>query len=184
MWESWKKSSENLIFESFYSVFFCVFSSTSIQLQTDNSVLKHSSMLPQNKSRLIFGRWTDNWHWTLCRSLFLPSKHLCFPRRPQDVFAIRLPQTSSRLQNVFFKSPWRGLQNIFMKSSCSYVLKTSWKTINVALKTSSSRHFRPKLVHWNESVYCATINIALKIQFNESLGSFLWPTIAELWRFL
>ena len=114
--------------------------------------LKHSSMLPQNKNRLIFGRAKDNWHWTLCHSLPLPSKHLCFSktswRRLQHnnflsskTSSGRVCNTSSTnvfktfskclqdvfstcLQDVFFKSSWRGLQDIFMKTSCSYVLKT------------------------------------------------------------
>ena len=47
-----------------------------------------------------------------------------------------------------------------------------------------SRHFRPKLVHWNKSVYCAPIDRPLKIRFNEGSGSFLRPAIPELWRFL
>ena len=45
---------------------------------------------------------------------------------------MRLPQTPSKrlqdvfntcLQDVFYKSSWRGLQDIFMKTSCGYVLK-------------------------------------------------------------
>ena len=49
-------------------------------------------------------------------------------RSLQDVF-----KTSSRdvfktcLQDVFFKTFSRRFQDIFMKISCSYVLKTSWK---------------------------------------------------------
>ena len=35
-----------------------------------------------------------------------------------------------------------------------------------------SRHFRPKLVHWNESVYCTPIDRALKMRFNRGSGSF------------
>ena len=41
-------------------------------------------------------------------------------------------------------------------------------------------HFRSKLVHWNEGVYCATIDRALKMRFNEWSSSFLRPTIPEL----
>ena len=48
----------------------------------------------------------------------------------------------------------------------------------------SIRHFRPKLVYWNESVCCTPIDRTLKMQFNNRLGSFLRPTIPELWRFL
>ena len=122
--------------------------------------LKHSSMLPQNKNRLIFGRPKESWHWTICHSLPLPSKHLCFSKTSwrrlqhnnslssktpsgrvcntsstnafktssrclQDVFARRLQDVfKTCFQDVFFKSSWRGLQDIFMKTSCSYVLKT------------------------------------------------------------
>ena len=39
-------------------------------------------------------------------------------------------------------------------------------------------HFRPKLVDWNESVYCTPVNRALKMWFNEGLGRFLRPTIS------
>ena len=46
------------------------------------------------------------------------------------------------------------------------------------------RHFRPKLVNWNETVYCTPIDRALKMWFNEGSGSFLRSTIPELWRFL
>ena len=52
------------------------------------------------------------------------------------------------------------------------------------METAISRHFRPKLVHWNESVYCTPIDRALKMWFNKGSGSFLRPTIPELWRFL
>ena len=46
------------------------------------------------------------------------------------------------------------------------------------------RHFRPKLVHWNEGVCCAPIDRSWKMQFSEGLGNFLRPTIPALWRFL
>ena len=49
---------------------------------------------------------------------------------------------------------------------------------------SLNRHFRPKLVNWNESVYCTQIDRALKMWFNKGSGSFLLPTIPELWWFL
>ena len=109
--------------------------------------LKRTSMLPHNKRRLIIGRLAVSWHWTLCCSLLLPSKHFWFPktysRRFEDV-------SKTCLQNVFhkcledvFKMSSRRLretysrrvcktfskrfQDVFMKMSCSYVLKTSWK---------------------------------------------------------
>ena len=47
-----------------------------------------------------------------------------------------------------------------------------------------SRHFRPKLVHWNKGVNCTPIDRALKMRFNKGLGSFLGPTIPEAWKFL
>ena len=47
-----------------------------------------------------------------------------------------------------------------------------------------TEHFRPKLVHWNESVYCTPIDRALTMRFNKGLGSVLPPTISELLRFL
>ena len=52
------------------------------------------------------------------------------------------------------------------------------------METAISRYFRPKLVHWNESVYCTPIDRALKMRFSEGSGSILQLTIPELWRFL
>ena len=49
---------------------------------------------------------------------------------------------------------------------------------------TSNKHLRPKLVCWNESVYCTPIDGALKMRFNEGLDSFLRSTISELWSFL
>ena len=51
------------------------------------------------------------------------------------------------------------------------------------ISVGSSKHFRPKLVHWNEIAYCTPIDRALKMQFKEGWGSFLRPTIPELWKF-
>ena len=34
------------------------------------------------------------------------------------------------------------------------------------------RHFRSKLVHWNENIYCTLIDRALKMRFNEGLAAF------------
>ena len=42
---------------------------------------------------------------------------------------------------------------------------------------TTGRYFRPKLVRWNESVYCTPIDRALKMQFNEGSRSFIRPTI-------
>ena len=60
-------------------------------------------------------------------------------------------------------------------------MQRSYKNIN---NSHSSKHFRPKLVNSNESVYCTPIDRALGIWFNEGLGSFLRPTIPELWTML
>ena len=116
---------------------------------------------------------------------FLSSK--TSSRGLQDVFPIHLPQTSSRRapdafnacsqdvfktfskrlqdafktcsKDVFFKSSWRDLQDIFMKMSCSYVLKTSWKTkkcyTKYVFKASSVR------LHQNECLLGACIGISL-----------------------
>ena len=48
------------------------------------------------------------------------------------------------------------------------------------LVSTSGRHSLE--VHWNESVYCIRIDIAFKIRFNEGSGSFLQPTVLELWK--
>ena len=45
------------------------------------------------------------------------------------------------------------------------------------------RQFRPKLVDSNETINCTPIDKALKMWFNKGSGSFLRPTILELWRF-
>ena len=42
------------------------------------------------------------------------------------------------------------------------------------------RHFRPRLFHWNERVYCTALHRALKIRSNEGSDSFLRQTIPEL----
>ena len=34
------------------------------------------------------------------------------------------------------------------------------------------RHFRPKLIHWNENIYCTPIDRALKMRFNEGSAAF------------
>ena len=71
--------------------------------------------------------------------------------------------------------------------------KSSYQTLNPDLNkitsasfsnVSCSRHFRPKLVHWNESIYCTPIDRALKMRFNKGSGQPLRATIPELWRFL
>ena len=47
-----------------------------------------------------------------------------------------------------------------------------------------TRHFRPKSVHLNESVYCKPIDRTLKMLFIEESHSFLRPIIPGLWKLL
>ena len=54
---------------------------------------------------------------------------------------------------------------------------------NDFLPKKETRHFRPKLVHRNERVFCTPTDRGLKLQINEGCGSFLRPSIPELWRF-
>ena len=136
-------------------------------------LLKHFSMLPQNKSRLIFGRPTNNWHWTLCRSLPLPSNHLwfsnmssrrledvvsiiifCLPRVLQDVFAVRLPQTSSRRLR---KTSSTRFQNVF-KMSSKLVSKTSSSSrLEEVFSTSSPIRMFAGWVYPSSVVVCSII---------------------------
>ena len=72
-------------------------------------------------------------------------------RRLENVFAIRLPKTSSRRFQGVFKSLPRRLQDVFKmssrrvcKTSCNYVFKTSSRRVckmscNYVFKTSSRR---------------------------------------------
>ena len=73
-----------------------------------------------------------------CESYF--SYISCFPRRLQDVFAIRLPKTSSRR---------------VCKTSCNYVFKTSWKTKKCytedVFKTSSVRLYQDECLLWQNA---------------------------------
>ena len=106
--------------------------------------LKRTSMLPHNKRRLIFGRPADNWHWTLCCSLLLPSKHFWFPktssRRLEDVFKTFLQNVFHKCLEEVFRMSSRRLREMYSRRVCktsssrrfqdvfkSYVLKTSWK---------------------------------------------------------
>ena len=79
-------------------------------------------------------------------------------RRLENVFAIRLPKTSSRRFQGVFKSLPRRLQDVFKmssrrvcKTSCNYVFKTSSRRVckmscNYVFKTSSRRRGRQKNV--------------------------------------
>ena len=68
--------------------------------------------------------------------------------------------------------------------SFSEVDNKNIKTLKLQTKIAQIRHFRPKLVCWNESVHCTPIDRTLKMRFNEGSGSFLRPTVPELWGFL
>ena len=67
---------------------------------------------------------------------------------------------------------WKCFFYITLLDDCFYIFE------------DLTRHFRPRLVHWNESVYCIPIDRALKMRFNEGSSSFLRPVIPELWWFL
>ena len=84
-------------------------------------------MFPQNKSRLISGRPTNNWFWTFCRRFKMSSRGICntsstnvlntSSRCLQDVFA-------RHLQN-FFKTSSRRLQELFARRFLQVLLKKS-----------------------------------------------------------
>ena len=62
---------------------------------------------------------------------------------------------------------WKWLNNTLWQSS-EYAWSTFHMVLDKALQVcETSRHFRPKLVHWNKSVYCTPIDRALKMQFNK-----------------
>ena len=61
---------------------------------------------------------------------------------------------------------------------------TSLKTELQFLSVSVTRHFRPKLVHLNESLFCKSVDRTLKILFIEGSDCFLRPIISELWKLL
>ena len=92
----------------------------------------------------------------------MSSRHL------QKAFAIRLPKTSSRrLEDIFNTS---SHQDIFKKRSCNYVLKTSWKTKNVALITSSRR------LHQDEFLLGTKIIVVVRFFHGEC--------VTVIWKFL
>ena len=70
------------------------------------------------------------------------------------------------------------------KIMCRSVGKTFYFYFLIFILFYFIRHFRSELVNWNKSVYCTPIDRTLKMWFNEGSGSFLRPTIPELWRFL
>ena len=51
---------------------------------------------------------------------------------------------------------------------CFQKISSCYKKVSYIM----TRHFRSKLVHWNESIYCTPSNGALKIRFNEGSGAF------------
>ena len=50
----------------------------------------------------------------------------------------------------------------------------------ITVQCHESRHFRPKLVQWHESIYCTPIDRALQMPFNEGSGSFLRPPFLKV----
>ena len=92
----------------------------------------------------------------------------------QKVLLINFTGTYSNLLNHFIFAYFLQIEG-YREGS----LRKSW-----LLLLSYNRHFRPKLVHWNESVYYTTIDRALKMLFNDGSGSFLRPAILELCRLL
>ena len=93
--------------------------------------------------------WVKSWSGCSQQTFFVFQDVLkTSSRRLQDVFEIRLPKRSSRrLQDVFktfSRRPPRRLQDVFktclldvLQLCLQDVFKTSWKTKNVTLKTSS-----------------------------------------------
>ena len=149
--------------------------------------LKRTSMLPHNKRRLIFGRPADNWHWTLCCSLLLPSKHFWFPktssRRLEDVFKTCLQNvfhkcleevfkmSSRRLREMYSRrvcktSSSRRFQDVFKTSSWRCLAVMSWRRLekekNATLKTSSV------CLHENECLVGESISLSRSLQCNSS----------------
>ena len=94
--------------------------------------LKHSSMLPQNKNRLIFGRPKESWHWTICHSLPLPSKHLCFSktswRRLQHNNSLSSKTPSGRVCNTSSQDVFKTSSRLASKMSSSSLLEEVFKT--------------------------------------------------------
>ena len=90
-----------------------------------------------------------------------------YSRRIQDVFAIRLPKTSSRrlpktssrrLQDVFARRLTIMSSRRVCKTSCNHVFKTSWKTKKCytedVLKTSSVRLHQDECLLGTETYLC------------------------------
>ena len=72
----------------------------------------------------------------------------------------------------------------FCRSHCSGGFPGYFHYIYIYIFIHYIRHFRPKLVHWNDSIYCTPIDRALQMRSNDGWGSFLRPTVPELWGFL
>ena len=70
-----------------------------------------------------------------CENRTLPSKHSSWWRRTEDV----LKMSWRRLQcNIFlsFKTSSKRLQDVFKKTCCKHVLRTSWRRLENVLKIS------------------------------------------------
>ena len=57
-----------------------------------------------------------------------------------------------------------------------------WENFIEYTNLNVTRRFRPKSGHLSDRVYCKLIDRTLKTLFIEASGSFLRPTIPELWR--
>ena len=68
--------------------------------------------------------------------------------------------------NTFHNHTSKSFRNIFVKF--------------LSFDSETFRHFGPKLVLWNETVYCTPTNRVLRMQFNKWSASFPPPTIPEL----
>ena len=112
----------------------------------------HQGRHPQD----LFSECFEDVHWSwkniqqliVFNTTHFPANISCFPRFLQDVFAIRLPKTSSRHLEYFFKTSSRNLprrlfQDVFKTSSKRHLAIMSWRHLgrqkNVTLKTSSRR---------------------------------------------
>ena len=79
------------------------------------------------------------------------------------------------------KLTWPGKFSYLRKTLSSRVTPSLSEDVhNFLKKTTYVRHFRSKLVNWNESVYCTPIDRALKMRFNEGWGSFLQPGVMKV----
>ena len=151
------KSSENLIFKSFFFVFFCVFSSTSIKLQTDISITqaffyastkqKQINLWQADQQLALNSLWqsaSPEQPSSIFQDVF-SIRRFCLPRRFQEVFKTCLQYIFHKhLQDVLqmpstrvHKTSSRRFQNVF-KTPSRLVRKTSSSSrLEEIFKTSS-----------------------------------------------